>query len=177
MKKTHRSVDESRASTVVESPVGRLVLAATEQGLTHILFLASMDREPAAVPGDGEAARIVQETARQLGEYFDGRRQEFDVPLAPAGTEFQRATWSALAEVPYGTTISYAELARRMERPRAVRAVGAANGANPIPIILPCHRIVGADGTLTGYGGGLDTKRWLLSLEGVELQRGLAFDG
>ena len=177
MKKTHRSVNRARAATVIDSPVGRLYLAATDEGLTHILFVAKMDREPEAVPGAGEAARIVRETERQLGDYFAGRRREFDVPLAPAGTEFQQAAWKALAEVPYGITISYAELARRMDRPRAVRAVGAANGANPIPIILPCHRIIGADGTLTGYGGGLDTKKRLLSLEGVELQRGLAFEG
>ena len=177
MKKTHRSVTRARASSVVDSAVGRLYLAATDEGLTHILFVAKMDREPKAVPGSGEAARIVRETERQLADYFAGRRREFDVPLAPAGTEFQRATWKALADVPYGTTISYAELARRMQRPRAVRAVGAANGANPIPIILPCHRIVGADGTLTGYGGGLDTKGRLLSLEGVDLQGDFAFDG
>ena len=176
MKKTHRSVTEARAATVVDSPVGRLYLAATDEGLTHILFVAQMDHEPLAIPGAGAAARIVRETERQLADYFSGRRRDFDVPLAPAGTEFQRAAWKALAEVPYGETISYAELAQRMERPRAVRAVGAANGANPIPIILPCHRIIGADGTLTGYGGGLDTKRRLLSLEGVELQGGLAFD-
>jgi len=176
MKKTHRSVSEAGASTVVDSPVGRLYLAATDEGLTHILFVAQMDHEPQAVPGAGAAARIVRETARQLADYFAGRRRDFDVPLAPAGTEFQRAAWKALAEVPYGETISYAELAQRMERPRAIRAVGAANGANPIPIILPCHRIIGADGTLTGYGGGLETKRRLLSLEGVEAQGGLAFD-
>lgn len=176
MKKTHRSVTEAHAAVVVDSPVGRLYLAATDEGLTHVLFVAQMDGQPRAVPGTGAAARIVRETKRQLADYFAGRRQEFDVPLAPDGTAFQRAVWKALAEVPYGQTISYAELARRMRRPRAVRAVGAANGANPIPIILPCHRIVGADGTLTGYGGGLETKRRLLSLEGVEVQRGLAFE-
>jgi methylated-DNA-[protein]-cysteine S-methyltransferase len=154
-----------------------LYLAATDKGLTHILFVAQMDGDPQTVPGKGPAARIVRQTERQLVDYFAGRRREFDVPLAPAGTDFQRAAWKALAKVPYGNTLSYAELARRMERPSAVRAVGAANGANPIPIILPCHRIVGADGTLTGYGGGLEVKRRLLSLEGVELQGGLAFDG
>jgi methylated-DNA-[protein]-cysteine S-methyltransferase len=176
MKKTHRRVSEATATSVIESPVGPLHLAATDEGLTHILFVDQMDREPQVVSGDGAARRIVRETERQLDDYFAGRRRKFDVPLAPAGTEFQRATWKALAEVPYGETISYAELARRMDRPRAVRAVGAANGANPIPIILPCHRIVGADQSLTGYGGGLDRKRRLLSLEGVELQEGLAFD-
>jgi methylated-DNA-[protein]-cysteine S-methyltransferase len=176
LKKTHRSVSEAHAASVIESPVGRLHLAATAEGLTHILFVDQMDREPQIVPGTGAAQRIVRETESQLADYFAGRRRQFDVPLAPAGTDFQRAAWKALAEVPYGETISYAELARRMERPRAVRAVGAANGANPIPIILPCHRIIGADNSLTGYGGGLDRKRRLLSLEGVELQGGLVFD-
>ena len=176
MKKTHRSVNEAQAASVIESPVGQLHLAATDEGLTHILFVDQMDCSPQVVTGTGAAQRILRETERQLDDYFVGRRRKFDLPLAPAGTEFQRAAWKALAEVPYGETISYAELARRMERPRAVRAVGAANGANPIPIILPCHRIIGADGTLTGYGGGLGRKRRLLSLEGVELQGGLAFD-
>jgi len=175
MKKTHRSVSEANAASVIESPIGRLHLAASDEGLTHILFVDQMDHKPQVVAGTGSAQQIVLETERQLDDYFAGRRREFDVPLAPAGTEFQRAAWKALAEVPYGKTISYAELARRMERPRAVRAVGAANGANPIPIILPCHRIIGADNSLTGYGGGLDRKRRLLSLEGVELQGGLEF--
>ena len=176
MKKTHRSVNEAHASRVIDSPVGRLCLAATDEGLTHILFVDRMEREPSPVAGSGAAARIVSETERQLTDYFAGRRTRFDVPLAPTGTEFQLAAWKALADVPYGETISYAELAIRMDRPSAVRAVGAANGANPIPIILPCHRIIGADGTLTGYGGGLETKRRLLALEGVELQSGFAFE-
>lgn len=176
MKKTHRSVTDAHATIVMDSPVGDLYLAATDEGLTHILFVAQMDRKPHTVPGKGAAARIVRQTRSQLNDYFAGSRREFDVPLAPAGTEFQRAAWKALAEVPYGETLSYAELARRMKRPSAVRAVGAANGANPIPIILPCHRIIGADGTLTGYGGGLEIKRRLLSLEGIEPQGGLAFE-
>jgi methylated-DNA-[protein]-cysteine S-methyltransferase len=177
MRKTHRSVRDARASSIVDSPIGRLFLAATDEGLTHILFLEGPDDEPAVVQGSGEAARIVRETRRQLADYFAGRRREFDLPLAPAGTAFQLAAWRALAEVPYGKTMSYGELARRMARPNAVRAVGAANGANPIPIVLPCHRIIGANGTLTGYGGGLDKKRRLLELEGVRLPAGLAFGG
>jgi len=177
MKKTHRSVTDAHAASVMDSPVGRLYLAATDDGLTHVLFVAQMDREPRTVARTAAATRIVKETERQLAAYFAGRRREFDVPLAPVGTEFQREAWKALADVPFGETISYAELAKRMNRPRAVRAVGAANGANPIPIILPCHRVIGADGTLTGYGGGLETKRRLLSLEGVEMQGGFSFDG
>ena len=109
---------------------------------------------------------------RQLAEYFRGERRTFEVRLAPEGTAFQRDTWSALATIPYGATISYAELARRVGRPRAVRAVGAANGANPLPIVVPCHRVIGADGSLTGFGGGLDTKRRLLELEGALLPTG-----
>ena len=153
------------AARIVESPVGRLYLAATDAGLTELLFVDEMDIDEDKPPGGGEAERIVRETAKQLAEYFDLKRKEFDVPLAPSGTEFQLATWQGLQTIPFGETISYAELARRIDRPRAVRAVGAANGANPISIIVACHRVIGADGTLTGYGGGLHRKRRLLELE------------
>jgi methylated-DNA-[protein]-cysteine S-methyltransferase len=105
----------------------------------------------------------------QLQEYFSGKRQAFTFPLAPRGTPFQLAVWNALLEIPYGDTISYAELARRIGKPSAVRAVGAANGANPIPVIIPCHRVIGSNGTLTGYGGGIERKQWLLALEGRRL--------
>ena len=172
MKKTHRTAAAAQSANVVDSPVGPLYLAATDAGLTHLLFAAKMHRRPTVVAGSGEAARILRETERQLSDYFAGRRREFDVPLAPAGTEFQLATWRTLQKVSFGETISYGELARRLGRPRAVRAVGTANGANPISIIVPCHRVIGADGTLTGYGGGLDNKRRLLSLEGVLLEDG-----
>jgi len=155
----------SKVASIIDSPVGRLYLAATDAGLTHLLFVDEMDIDPANFPGDGEAGRIVRETERQLAEYFSGKRREFEIPLAPAGTEFQLATWKALQVISYGETISYGELARRIDRPRAVRAVGAANGANPISIIVPCHRVIGADGTLTGYGGGLHRKKRLLELE------------
>ena len=103
--------------------------------------------------------------ATQLDEYFAGTRRAFDLPLDLRGTLFQNRTWSALAELPYGTTVSYGEQARRLGVPRAARAVGAANGSNPLPIVLPCHRVIGANGALTGYGGGLDVKRWLLAHE------------
>ncbi len=105
--------------------------------------------------------------ARELAEYFAGRRRDFTLALDPAGTPFQREVWGELARIPYGATVSYGELARRVGRPAASRAVGAANGANPIPIILPCHRVIGSNGSLTGYGGGLPIKRALLSLEGA----------
>jgi methylated-DNA-[protein]-cysteine S-methyltransferase len=105
----------------------------------------------------------------QLNEYFSCKRQTFDLELAPRGTPFQLAVWNALLEIPYGETISYAELARRIGKPAAVRAVGAANGANPIPVIIPCHRVIGSNGTLTGYGGGIERKQWLLVHEGRRL--------
>jgi methylated-DNA-[protein]-cysteine S-methyltransferase len=153
---------KSRAEKIIDSPVGPLYLAATDEGLTHVLFITE-EREASA--GSGESARIIRKTERQLSEYFARKRREFDIPLAPSGTEFQLATWRALRAIPFGETISYGELARRMNRPNAVRAVGAANGANPISIIVPCHRVIGADGTLTGYGGGLRIKKRLLELE------------
>jgi methylated-DNA-[protein]-cysteine S-methyltransferase len=108
---------------------------------------------------------LLRRVTGQLNEYFAGRRQEFELPLAPAGTEFQQACWQALAEIPYGETRSYGEQAARIGRPDRARAVGAANGANPIAIILPCHRVIGANGSLVGFGGGLETKRRLLDLE------------
>jgi O-6-methylguanine DNA methyltransferase len=113
-----------------------------------------------------DAARCAA-VARELAEYFAGRRRDFTLAVDPPGTPFQRQVWSELARIPYGGTLSYGELARRVGRPSASRAVGAANGANPIPIVLPCHRVIGADGSLTGYGGGLPIKRALLALEGA----------
>ena len=105
--------------------------------------------------------------ARQLDEYFAATRRAFDLPLAPRGTDFQRTVWLALAGIAYGETVSYAQLAQRVGKPTAMRAVGAANGRNPLPIVLPCHRVIGADGSLTGFGGGLPTKQFLLELEGA----------
>lgn len=115
-------------------------------------------------------------TVRQLADYFDGKLREFSVPLAPAGTPFQRTVWNALLEIPFGVTTTYGDIARLIGRPSAVRAVGAANGANPIPIIIPCHRVIGRDGSLTGYGGGIATKRLLLGLEGNPLPPSRAVD-
>jgi methylated-DNA-[protein]-cysteine S-methyltransferase len=113
--------------------------------------------------------RLKPALRQQLHDYFTGKRKSFDFPLAPKGTPFQLDVWNALLEVPYGDTVTYAELARRIGRPNAVRAVGAANGANPIPVIIPCHRVIGSNGTLTGYGGGIERKQWLLALEGRRL--------
>lgn len=159
------------SNSLFHSPVGQLLIAASDDGLTHLLFERASGGyafDPAwrAVDGvNGRASQWLAAARAQLTEYFDGARRSFDLPLAAAGTPFQRRVWSALRDIDYGTTISYGELARRIENPRAVRAVGLANGRNPISIIVPCHRVIGANGTLTGYGGGLDRKRWLLSHE------------
>lgn len=144
----------------LDSPIGRLLLAGDDAGLKHVLF---PEAEP--LPEwrlDGEPLR---ETVRQLSAYFAGELRVFDLPLAPIGTPFQRRVWQALREIEYGDTISYGELARRIGNPSASRAVGLANGSNPISIVVPCHRVIGANGKLTGYGGGIERKQWLLSLE------------
>jgi methylated-DNA-[protein]-cysteine S-methyltransferase len=119
--------------------------------------------------GRGPAGELLEHARRQLAEYFARSRATFDLPLDAVGSVFQRRVWDALRAIPYGTTVSYSELARRLGDSRATRAVGAANGRNPIPIIVPCHRVVGARGELTGFGGGLDRKRWLLEHEGALL--------
>lgn len=150
--------------TRMESPVGPLLLAADNSGLREILFV---NGRHAAKPDPAwrEDATPLAETMRQLRAYFAGELQEFDLPLAPQGTEFQLKVWKRLCEIPYGATISYGELARRIGNPNASRAVGLANGSNPIPIIIPCHRVIGSNGKLTGYGGGLPIKEKLLELE------------
>ena len=151
------------STTTVDTPIGPLQLVASETGLREVLFAgqAPSAGEPAADGG----SPVLDEAARQLREYFDGARTDFTVPLDLAGTPFQITAWRALAEIPYGETVSYAEEARRLGRPRAVRAVGAANGRNPVPIVLPCHRVIGTNGSLTGFGGGLHVKRALLDHE------------
>ena len=150
----------------IDSPVGPLMLAADEHGLRHIEFREN--RHPADT-GDwhGGDNAILQATEAQLGEYFAGTRTTFDLPMAPRGTDFQVSVWRELARIPFGTTISYAQLAVRMGNANAMRAVGAANGRNPLPIVLPCHRVIGADGALVGFGGGLPVKEFLLRLEGA----------
>lgn len=153
--------------THVDSPVGPLMLAASDAGLHAIEFHVSRHAVPRGTEWREGGHALIDAARRQLCEYFDGRRTTFHVPLAPDGTPFQRRVWDALASIPYGQTISYAELAARVGRPGASRAVGAANGRNPLPIVLPCHRVIGANGALTGFGGGLPTKRFLLELEGA----------
>ena len=149
----------------VDSPIGTLLIAGDEQAIRRIEF--PHDGNPASPePGWNKSNdTLLQEATRQLREYFGGNRTAFTVPLVPEGTEFQRMVWRHLQDIPYGQTISYGELAKNVGNPKASRAVGAANGCNPIPIMIPCHRVIGADGRLTGFGGGLPTKKALLTLE------------
>jgi methylated-DNA-[protein]-cysteine S-methyltransferase len=148
----------------MESPVGPLLLAGDGAKIKVIHFRGG-PRPRGPERGWVSDPLPFAAAVAQLEEYFAGQRQVFDLPLAPEGTVFQRAVWQALTRIPYGETISYGELARRIGKPQASRAVGLANGANPLPIVVPCHRVIGADGSLTGFGGGLDIKRKLLALE------------
>ncbi len=143
----------------IQSPVGLLKLTAGESALTGIWLNARGRPDPARPRG------VLAEVEQQLAAYFAGKLTTFDLPIALTGTPFQCDVWNMLRHIPFGVTCSYAELAERIDRPEAVRAVGAANGANPIPIVIPCHRVIGKNGTLTGFGGGLSMKAWLLNHE------------
>ena len=150
----------------IGTPIGTVLLAGDGTQLTQIHFQSGSDplRPP---PHWRAAADPFGPAIEQLQGYFSGQRRTFELPIAPAGTAFQHRVWQALRHIPYGETISYGELARRIGSPRACRAVGLANGANPLPIVVPCHRVIGANGALTGFGGGLPIKRALLALEGT----------
>ncbi|WP_033294237.1 methylated-DNA--[protein]-cysteine S-methyltransferase [Amycolatopsis jejuensis] len=150
--------------TVVDSPEGELTLVSRDGGLAG-LYLANEQYRPAQPTFGHRDDRPFTEAKRQLDEYFTGTRTAFDLPLALRGTPFQVTVWRALLEIPYGETTTYRELAESIGRPTAFRAVGLANGKNPISIVVPCHRVLGSDGTLTGYAAGLDCKRRLLDLE------------
>ncbi len=154
--------------TYLESPIGPLLLACDGKALTG-LYMDVPDHSPRDLRDwvEDAGADPLPAAARQLNEYFAGTRREFDLPLHLEGTEFQRRVWGRLTEIRYGETWSYGELAKRIGNPNASRAVGLANGRNPISILVPCHRVIGADGSLTGYGGGLERKRWLLAHEGL----------
>ena len=150
--------------TFVPSPIGRLLLAGSERALKVVGFPCGR-RARSASPGWQRQDALFEDAARQLAEYFDGVRRDFDLHLEPEATPFQAEVLAALRRIPYGETRSYGEVARDIGRPTAVRAVGAANACNPLPIVIPCHRVVGRDGSLTGFGGGLPAKRYLLDLE------------
>jgi len=151
--------------TEVASPIGPIRLTSAQDTLTGVFMLKHKYGPDGFPPEDRGASPLLNEAGRQVTAYFDGALRHFDLPLAPDGSDFQRQVWDQLLKIPYGETISYLTLAKRIGDARHVRAVGTANGRNPISIIIPCHRVVGSDGSLVGYGGGLDRKRWLLDHE------------
>jgi methylated-DNA-[protein]-cysteine S-methyltransferase len=165
------TMDATTVYDTMPSPVGELTLVADDAGLTGVYFEQHRHGRRAgpgwrqAATWPGPAATVLAEARRQLDEYLAGRRDRFALPLAPRGTPFQQRVWAALLDIAPGETISYGELARRVGSPAAVRAVGGANARNPLSIVVPCHRVVGADGALTGFGGGVERKRWLLAHE------------
>lgn len=156
--------------TFMDSPVGRVLVSGDEDGI-RTLFMAPQGvaprriADPAPLEGWIRDDEALSQATAQLQEYFEGRRTTFDLPLAPVGTPFQRRVWAALREIPFACTTTYGDVARSIGAPRAVRAVGAAIGRNPLSIVVPCHRVVGAGGSLTGFAGGLDNKKWLLGHE------------
>lgn len=160
----------------MESPLGRLLLVADEAGMRAIEFENAAHPVPRAGEWREQRTALLDGARRQIEDYFAGSQQGFDLPLAAQGTDFQLQVWRALVEIPFGETRSYAEIAQRLGKPGAVRAVGTANSRNPLAIVVPCHRVIGADGSLTGYAGGLDRKRALLTLEGARCVAGLFGD-
>lgn len=145
-------------STFMQTPIGLLAIRATHDAIGSIEFIRQQDAPPVQHP-------LLEQAREQLDEYFYGQRQQFSLPLAASGTEFQQQVWQALMQIGYAQTTCYGDIARRIGSPKAVRAVGAANGRNPLAIVVPCHRIIGKNGSLTGYAGGLERKAWLLRLE------------
>ena len=167
MRVRYAALDEGSKTAVYGSPIGPLTIVASDVGVRAVLWPHD---DPSRVPLAGPTVEqhdhaVIRAAMTQLAEYFAGERRDFDVPLDPVGTAFQQAAWTALRTIPYGETVSYGEQAARMGDRRKARAVGAANGRNPISIIVPCHRVVGSTGALTGFAGGLDTKAWLLHHE------------
>ena len=154
----------STRHTILATPIGDLTVVRDDAGITGVYFPHHWTRPDRTAFGPRVESGF-EDVAGQLADYFAGERREFDLPLDPSGSPFQRRVWLALREIPYGQTVSYGEIARGLGAPGAARAVGLANGQNPISIIVPCHRVIGADGSLTGYGGGLPAKRWLLTHE------------
>lgn len=150
---------------LIDSPIGELLLAGTDASLVSLIGFPDGKGAIRPQPDWMRDDTAFQTAATQLDEYFAGARKSFDLELAPTGTPFQLAVLDELRKIPYGETCSYGDIAERLGKPKAVRAVGAANGRNPLPIVIPCHRVIGANGSLTGFGGGIDAKRWLLSHE------------
>ena len=165
---TQHAATRPRTHAVIDSPIGPLTLIAEDGRLAGVhMELTRYDPDAQALGTEVAAGSepVLAEAGRQLTAYFDGELTDFDLPLTLDGSRFQRSVWAGLQDIPYGETISYGELARRIGQPSASRAVGLANGRNPVSIVVPCHRVIGADGSLTGYGGGMDRKRFLLALE------------
>ena len=158
---------------IIDTPLGALGVAWSAAGLRRIWF-AGADSAPPVPPEWQRCPEPAFGAGEQLAEYFSGERVDFDLPLDAGGTPFQRRVWQALTEIPYGSTSTYGEIARRLGRPRAARAVGGANNRNPLPVVVPCHRVIGAGGSLTGYAGGLRIKRFLLDLEAGNSSRAAA---
>lgn len=168
-----RLADDTLVKSTVDTPIGTLVVVASPAGVRRICF-PTLDENAARVLDEihtDPQSEILADATSQLQEYFSGERTAFDLRLDLVGTEFQRQAWMSLAKVGYGHTATYAQQAASLMRPKAVRAVGSANRMNPVPIVLPCHRIIGSNGSLTGFAGGLDTKRWLLDHEQSVLNR------
>ncbi|MGV8997475.1 MAG: methylated-DNA--[protein]-cysteine S-methyltransferase [Parvibaculaceae bacterium] len=152
----------------LKSPIGMLQVAASEDGLVAVVFPNETRRSYDKAKGPTKAQAHLDAAVAALNDYFKGTRTEFaDLTLAPVGTDFQMSVWKALMKIPFGVTKTYGDIARAIKNPKGVRAVGLANGKNPIPVIVPCHRVIGTNGTLTGFGGGLPAKKWLLAHEGV----------
>lgn len=162
---THHIPDDGRLWEMLESPIGVLLVVVSDTGVKRIDFVDHNTKSVLARNTARQQHPILKDALQQLTEYFNGSRTAFSLPLNLSGTEFQQQAWLALARIPYGHTMTYGEQAASIGRPKAVRAIGAANSKNPVAIVLPCHRVIGADGSLTGYAGGMDKKIWLLDHE------------
>ncbi len=156
--------------TMTDTPIGRLLLVANSEALVEIVFLDAQSSEEREYSDCLYTHPVLTQTVNELNEYFSGQRKQFTVPVHLEGTSFQSQVWRALQEIPYGEVVSYGEIAHRVGNPKASRAVGMANNRNRIPIIVPCHRVVGNKGDMTGYAGGIDIKQWLLQLEGYAIK-------
>ncbi len=155
----------SRVQWSIKTPIGKVFLVASAKGLQGLMWDKQSVPMADSLEGSAPEVKMLASAVKQLGEYFIGKRRDFELPIDVQGTEFQKKVWKELSKIPYGTTCSYSDIARRIKNARAVRAVGTANGRNPISIMVPCHRVIAADGTLGGYGGGLKIKTRLLALE------------